>query len=229
MTPRIAPSAIQGARLAAGYLFGGLVLGVGLGSMLTPFPHPPLASEILAAMVALGVVTAAGVGWGRAMGRAAGAADLRRMGWAGALGFGPPVIFVGVTLSVLESILVGDPGRTTPALPTHVVYTLLFVPAMLVVPAMCGLALGVGLGERALAPRLARDAGLAAAIVFLAVDLGMDVLGWRVGGPDAARRATMVTVTSLGAFAATLAAGAALGRRLSIGTDSAQIRTTEGR
>jgi hypothetical protein len=228
VTSVTAPSAALGARLAAGYLCGGLILGAGLGSLLTPFPHPPLASEIVAGFVALAVVTAAAAGWGRAMGRAAGAADLRRMAWAGALGFGPPAILAGVILSLLESVLVGGAGGAPGTLPTHVVYTLLFVPSMLAVPAIAGLALGLGLRDRPLAWRLARDAGLAAALVFLAVDQGMDALGWRVGAPDAGRRATMVTVTGIGVLGAALAAGAALGRRLQRGAAVGRNRTTTG-
>jgi hypothetical protein len=39
----------------------------------------------------------------------------------------------------------------------------------------------------------------------------MELAGWQVGAPGAAQRATMLVVTGLGAFAATLAGGATLG------------------
>jgi hypothetical protein len=45
----------------------------------------------------------------------------------------------------------------------------------------------------------------------LIVYQAMDKAGWRIGAPDAARRATMIVVTSLGALAAALAGGAVLG------------------
>jgi hypothetical protein len=62
--------------------------------------------------------------------------------------------------------------------------------------------------------RLAIPAGLAAAAAFLAVDLVMDALGWRVGAPDAGRRATMVVVTAIGLLAAATSAGGAIGAML---------------
>jgi len=43
----------------------------------------------------------------------------------------------------------------------------------------------------------------------------MESLGWIVGAPNAAARATMLTVMSLGNIAAALAGGAVLGRSLS--------------
>ena len=43
---------------------------------------------------------------------------------------------------------------------------------------------------------MALRVGLTAGLAFLAVNLGMEALGWQVGGPGAAERATMLTVTS---------------------------------
>jgi hypothetical protein len=57
----------------------------------------------------------------------------------------------------------------------------------------------------------AMNAGVTALVMFLAVDLLMYALGWRVGAPNAARRAAMLAVTILSASAAAVAAGAAIG------------------
>jgi len=62
--------------------------------------------------------------------------------------------------------------------------------------------------------RLSARAALAAVIAFLAVDVLMYALGWRVGAPNAAKRATMLVVTMLSASAAAIAAGAAIGAML---------------
>src|SRR5438477_464070 len=52
---------------------------------------------------------------------------------------------------------------------------------------------------------------LAGGAAFLAVDLLMDALGWRVGAPGAAEHFTMLTVMFSGDFVAALAAGAVIG------------------
>ena len=67
--------------------------------------------------------------------------------------------------------------------------------------------------SRRLGARLAVSAGVAALVTFLAVDLLMYSLGWRVGAPNAARRATMLVVTVISASAAAVTAGAAIGAR----------------
>lgn len=96
----------------------------------------------------------------------------------------------------------------------HFVYSVLFVPVAGIVAAVGAFALGVGLNGRALGMRLAANAGAAALLTFLAVDLLMCALGWRVGAPNAAHRATMLVVTALGASAAAVAAGGAIGARI---------------
>jgi hypothetical protein len=47
----------------------------------------------------------------------------------------------------------------------------------------------------------------------------MYALGWRVGAPNAGRRATMLVVTALSASAAAIAAGGAIGARLGRAVD----------
>ena len=67
------------------------------------------------------------------------------------------------------------------------------------------------IGTRGMEPRFAIVVGICAALAFLIVDLSMDAIGWRVGAPDAGRRATMLVVTLLSVIAAALSAGGAIG------------------
>jgi len=96
------------------------------------------------------------------------------------------------------------------------VYGFLFVPAVFFVASSAVLVLGAGLRiDKNRRWRLALTCGIAAAAAHLVVYRMMDRAGWRIGAPDAARRATMIVVTSLGALAAALAGGATLGYFLS--------------
>ncbi len=54
-------------------------------------------------------------------------------------------------------------------------------------------------------------AGSASALAFFLVTVFMYAIGWRVGGADAGRRATMLVVTALSATAAALGGGAGIG------------------
>ena len=56
--------------------------------------------------------------------------------------------------------------------------------------------------------------GVSSGSVSLAVNLGMEALGWQVGGPGAAERATMLTVLFVSNLGAALAGGAMLGMTL---------------
>src|SRR5438045_8609722 len=89
---------------------------------------------------------------------------------------------------------------------------MLFVPATLFVASASAWTLGVGLRRTAAEQRsLALRAGLAAAAAYLVVYLLMELAGWKVGAPNAGKRATMLVVTGLGSFAAALGGGAAIG------------------
>jgi hypothetical protein len=204
--------AFRAAWLTAACLVGGLIVGVGLGLVLSPFPDRRPVQYVLSGAVALAVIAAAGAIWGRAIGRLAGSADPRRMAWAGALGTGPIIVLTGVGLGLLEPIVVGRVAAR--GLAVHVGFTMMFVPAAFLVAAVGAGAVGVAMRDWALGRRLAIGAGLAAAVAFLAVDLFMDTIGWRVGAPGAAERATMLTVTGLGSVAAALVAGAWIGKVL---------------
>jgi len=192
--------ALRGARLTAGYLGGGLVLSLGLALGVEQVPLPAVVGHGVAGLVALAVLTAAAVAWGRAL------AGLR---WAGAAAFGPVVLTVGIILGTTEPTLVAR-GATLGA-PIHTVFMAVFAAAVFCVAAVGGGALGIALGSGRLAAQMGLGAGLASALAFVGVALLMDAAGWRVGGPDAAKRATMLTVTAIGILASALAGGAAIG------------------
>jgi hypothetical protein len=159
--------------------------------------------------IVLVILVVVGAAWGRAMDQLTLTDRPRRMAWAGALSFGPALLLAALTLGRLEVALVerGD----GPDLPVHVVFTILFVPAAFFVAGMGGFALGLARENIQLALRLALTSGLAGGLAFLLVNLVMHQLGWRVGAPGAAERATMLTVMMAGNLGAALAGGAAIG------------------
>ncbi len=122
-------------------------------------------------------------------------------------------MLAGLTLAALERAIV-ERGQG-PDLPVHIVFTILFVPAAFFIAGAGGLALGLAERNLRLGLQLAVGGGLSAAIAFLLVNLLMDALGWRVGAPGAAERATMLTVMMAGNLAAALAGGGILGYQLS--------------
>ncbi len=209
--PRPTTTPLSIAMMTVGYLFGGFFVGIAIafpvGSQQGEF-H--MARNVVAGAIALACMTTAATLWARQLARTAGFTDLRRAGWAGALSFGPAATIAGLVLTLLEQRIV-EQGRG-PALPLHVVYGMLFVPATLFVAAASAWIIGAGLRlSAALRRTLAVRTGLAAGGAYLCVYLLMDLAGWKVGGPDAARRATMLVVTGLGTLAAAFAGGAAIG------------------
>lgn len=207
---RITP--LSGALLTTGYLFGGFAIGIGIGSIVGTPGHGgvALARNVLAGVAALACMIVGGARWGRELARRTDAADVSRATRAGALSFGPSAIAAGLVLTLFEGIIVEQ--HRGPALPIHVVYGLLFVPAVFFVASSSVLVIGAGLRLRTTKRwQLALICGTAAAAAHFVVYQAMDRAGWRIGAPDAARRATMIVVTSLGALAAAVAGGAALG------------------
>lgn len=195
-------------------LVGGMLVGLLVGFAVSGLPMhvPEETKNLLSALPVLAIITSAGSGWGLAMARLTGVPESRRMAWAGALSVSPSILAVGIALSLLEVSIV-ERGLG-PDLPVHQVFTLLFVPATFFVAGMGGLALGLALGDRALALRLFTASGSTGALAFLLVNLVMDALGWRVGAPGAAERATMLTVMLAGSLAAALAGGGIIGYML---------------
>lgn len=206
--------ALRSALATALFLFGGLLLGFVAASGFSQLPmHVPDSIQMLVSMaIILSILLAAGAAWGRAMARLSRAGEPRRMAKAGALSFGPALVLSALVLSSLEVAIIERGDGTS--LPIHVVFTLLFVPAVFVVAGAGGLALGIAQGDWRFAWRCALSSGLAGSAAFLLVNLGMDQLGWRVGAPGAAERATMLTVMMAGSLGAALAGGGAIGGTL---------------
>lgn len=181
------------ALLTTGYLFGGIFVGMALG-------------------VAVGSPTPGAFHMTRRLAEVVAAPDVRRAGWAGALSFGPTVMVAALVLTALEQRIVERGGAAGMSLPLHVVYGTLFVPVAFFVAAASAWIVGVGLrraaGEQR---RLALTTGLAAAGAYFLVYVLMDLAGWKVGAPEAGKRATMLVVTGLGSLAAALSGGAAIG------------------
>ena len=199
----------------AACLFGGLLLGLSAGIAFSNLPMhmPDKTMNLISVILVLCILFASGTVWGSLIARISSSVNLRRMRWAGALSFAPSIILAGFTLASLERIIV-ERGQG-PDLPIHVVFTILFVPAVFFIAGTGGLALGIALRSLRLGLRLAAGSGLSAALAFLCIDLLMDALGWRVGAPGAAERATMLTVMMAGALAAALVGGGTLGYLIS--------------
>ena len=206
--------ALYGAAVTVLTLFGGLLLGVVAGEIVFEIlpghtiNNPDPLHILLAALPALvGMMLGSGL-WGVWMGRLARASHPRRMMLAGALGFAPITIVLGIALSVLEPIAVEQFGAQ---LPVRHLFTLFFVPTAFLIAGVSAWAIGIGLQNRALAMSLLWRVGLAAALAFLVVNLVMEAFGWQVGAPLASERFTMLTVAFASDLGAALAGGAALG------------------
>ena len=198
------PQMVRAGWITARDLTVAVLVGAGLGATFRRVP--------ISGLLATSIVSVAAGWWGRHMARLTGLGDERRIAWAAGLAVGPSVLLVGVSLAVAEPKLIAQSAHD--GLPIHVAYSLVFVPAAVLIAASGGLALGFGARDVRLGASLAVRSGLSGGLAFLIIDLLMDALGWRVGGPNAGQRGTMVVVSTLGAIGAALAAGAALGDRL---------------
>lgn len=207
--------ALAGAGITALYLLGGIAGGLAVSLPISAIPtpgHPHLARNTLSGIVLLVVVFLASRAWGKAMGRRAGCTDLARPTRVAGFVFAPVMMAAALVLGLLEPVFVR--AGATRGLPIHVVFGILFVSATFLVAGVTAAAMSAATGRGARAITVGLTVGSAAALAFLMVALGMDTLGWRVGAPRAAERATMLVVTLLGCLAAALAGGAALGRVL---------------
>ncbi len=208
--------ALRGAALALLYLAGSVALAFPAGRLATDAAER-LGLGVSPAtfrLVLLACGAAGGALWGRAVARAAGRGPVGRVAAGAALGFGVSVALAAAGLAIVETALLAH-AQGGGAVPMHVAFALLFPAATgLVVLATAG---GAALGARtgaAGALRVAGPCALAATATFLAIAVGMDAAGWRVGAPNAEARFTMVVVTAVGLLAATPVAGALALRRL---------------
>ena len=200
--------------VTASCLIGGLVLALAVGSAIDGLLFRPwhFAGRGLAAIAALAIFALAARLWGRRISELSGVGDPARTGISTAFFVGIPLIVIGGGLAPLEPAAVRIASGQ--GLPIHAAYIGLFVPAALIVAAIGSFGLGRGLRDNHLGVRLAKVAAPSAAAAFLLAALLMYALGWHVGGPGAARRATMLVVTAVSVTAAALAAGAAIGMTL---------------
>ena len=214
--PAMTP-AIRGALVTVSTLFGGLLIGLLLGDLVFhilpghSLSNPDPVHVAIAATPALLGFLVGGAAWGNSIRKLANRGNRRRMALAGMLGFAPITISLAVGLSIVETLA----SKTFHAsIPTHRLFTLLFVPAAFLIAGISTWAIGKGLNDNTLANWLFWRVGLASAFGFLIVNLVMEMSGWVVGAPGAAARLTMVTVLFVSNLCAALIGGAVLGWRL---------------
>lgn len=201
---------IRAAALTSRDVVGGLVVAVAAGSAADALAFLPiLPRRVLAVAIAVTVLAQAFKLWGRDIAQLmdlTGTSVITRGGtWLLAVLFAVVALVLGLT----EPFLVGRAASR--GMQIHELYMMLFVTATLVLAAAGTFTLGRGLRGTAFGARLGAASGFAAAAAFFAVVVTMDTLGWRVGAPEASKRATMVVVTSAGLLAAGIASGAVVG------------------
>jgi hypothetical protein len=196
-----------------------LVLGILFAVVLT-LPIQALAPELVeqtgfAIGLALLVICCASAAalWGYLISRIANSGFTRPIAIVSASIYTFAIILALALLGRLEPIVVEEQRLN---LPIHIAYTMLFVPAALIVCALVGGAVGIAAEDSRLAGRLAWRAGLAGALALLLLNIAQDLLGRRVGGPNASATVTMVTVTLVCMLGAAIAASAAIGRTLAV-------------
>jgi len=215
-TKPIAPAArlraaILGAALTVLALAGGMIAGSIGGSVTFQALDgrvPGSLTFTLALLVFSASTLVSSALWGVGMARLARVQAPRTAAVAGSLGFVP------ITLLLIFGLQAAEPIVFRADLPLYRLFTVLFVPSACLIAATSSLALAWALGWGRAAYALALRVGLTAALAFLAVNLGMEALGWQVGGPGAAERTTMLTVLFVSNLGAALAGGAMLGMTL---------------
>ena len=177
--------------LAGLYLPGGLLLTFIIASVLGQFIEGTAGQIVLVALTLI-CCAVGGALWSRTLAIHAQVPHSPRLlvftGIVNAVG----TILLMLVLGALEEDLVGN-GNTT--LPVHNLYTLLFVSAAFISGAGLGAIVGFCVDGVNLALRLAWRGALASAAAYLILNILQDLLGRRVGGPNAAETATMITVT----------------------------------
>ena len=192
------------------YLGGGLVLGFGVAFAASnvPIHIAETTKNIGAALLLLAFLGLASLLWGRRMARLAGIDD-PRVAQIGGISWVIALFIVALIASDEVGVFDGV------GIPIHVLYGLIFVPACFAIVGTVSLAWGWALRDGRLGGKLLLQAALPAAAAYMLAYLAMDAWGYRVGAPGAAERATMITVTFVGALAAAFVGGAGLGIGLS--------------
>ena len=183
-------SAISGLLLSLGTVVAG-VLAMGLGQAVGQLIGDSVGRIVGVVLILLGLGMI-GALWSRALTKVAKVPHTRRLLLATAAVNALGTIALVMVLGALEEDLVEN-GNTT--LTLHNLYTLLFVSAALISGAVMGATVGYCVGGAQMALRLMWRGALACAAAYLVLNVLQDVLGRRVGGPNAAETATMITVT----------------------------------
>lgn len=186
-----------------------LLAGVIAGLLIVNLAGNSDAVQPIGVAVLIVLMIAGNALWARVFARMAGVSRSRRFIVVATVAQVAVTFAAALVLGKAEAHFV-ERGNTT--LPLHVLFTLLFVPATFIGAFIVGVACGLALGKPAW--RMGLHGAVAASIAFLALNVLQDLLGRRVGGPNAAATATMLTVTLVCMFAASMAFSAALGRML---------------
>ena len=206
-----APHRLWRFALAGLILPASLVVALLVGLLIGNANQDSDALQAVGVVVTFTLLLAGNALWARTFARIAGVGHARRFIFVAAIAQLVVTLASVLALGKVEEHFVVD-GNTT--LPLHVLYTLLFVPATFICAFIVGVVCGVALGKRSSAWRMGLHGATAAALAFLALNVLQDMLGRRVGGPNAAATATMITVTLVCHAAASMAFSTALGRRM---------------
>ncbi len=206
--PSLIRLALPGLLLPASFL-GVAVMAVALQPILSQLPSETSQAAQFP-IFGLALFLFGGL-WARALARHTGPGPRRRMMLAGAFSHITLVFLAGLVLGRAEEIFVS--AGVSP-MPIHNLFTALFVPATALVCGGMSAAIGLAAGGARLAGRLAWRGAVAGAAAFLIANVIQDLLGRRVGGPNAAETATMITVMLLSNICAALAMTAVIARAL---------------
>jgi hypothetical protein len=149
-------------------------------------------------------VVLGGVVWGLALGRSSGVRPLWRLGVAGGIG-----VLLGELVATLP-LFIGLHRALWPEAPPHIRWAMDLAFGVGLGGGVTALGFGLAVHWGRAALWLALGVILAAAVPALAVDMGLDAIGIRWG----AGNANMAKVVGLAFPAATISAGALIGRYL---------------
>jgi hypothetical protein len=202
---------LQSGLLTALTLAGGLAAAFLLGNLLFESFNvhmSGLSSGLIAFPVFLVCLIGGGALWGYAMAKIL-KVEGKKLVRPAALAYGGTVILVGILLELafgLVSLLTAQIS-----LPIHIAFTVVFVTAAGLIAGLLSGRMAGWLGREEIKRQVGQASGLGAALGFLAVNMVMLALGWKVGAPGAAERFTMITVMLSSNFGAALVGGSVLG------------------
>lgn len=187
------------------------IAGIVAGLLIVNLGGNTNAIQPFGVMVLLASMLAGSALWALAIERLAGLQHTRRFIIIAAITQVAITFTAMLVLGKAEEHFVEN-GNTN--LPLHVLYTLLFVPATFISAFIAGSVCAIAMVKPALAWRMGLHGAVGAASAYLVLNVLQDMLGRRVGGPNAAETATMITVTLVCWLAASMAFSAAMGRLL---------------